>query len=72
MASNDEHPDSATQPVLRSLSHRLKVQIEPGIPLAANTVSGLRARAIWPPGLRLVVPDDPDRPDSAVKVERGE
>jgi len=54
---------------LRGLSHRMKVEIEPGVPLAANTVAGLRARATWP-GLRLIVPDEPDRLDTVVKVER--
>ena len=56
--------------VLRGLSHRMKVEIEPGVPLAANTVAGLRARANWPSGLRLIVPDDPNHPESVVKVER--
>jgi hypothetical protein len=55
---------------LRGLSHRMRVEIEPGVPLAANTVAGLRARATWPPGLRLIVPDKPDGPESVVKVER--
>jgi hypothetical protein len=55
---------------LRGLSHRMKVEIEPGIPLVAQTVAGLRARATWPLGLRLIVPDDPDRPESVVKVGR--
>jgi hypothetical protein len=58
---------------LRGLSHRMKVEIAPGIPLAANTVAGLRARATWPPDLRLIVPDDdPNHPASVVKVERRE
>jgi hypothetical protein len=38
--------------------------------LAAHTVADLRARATWPPGLQLIVPDEPDRPASVVKVER--
>ena len=58
--------------VLRGLSHRMKVEIEPGIPLAAKTVADLRARATWPPGLRLIVPGEPDHPESVVKVERRE
>ncbi len=57
---------------LRGLSHRMKVEIESGIPLAANIVAGLRARATWPPGLRLVVPENRDDPESVVKVERRE
>ena len=55
---------------LRGLSHRMEVEIEPGIPLAAHTVADLRARATWPPGLQLIVPDQPDRPASVVRVER--
>ena len=56
--------------VLRGLEHSVKVEIEPGIPLAAKTVRDLRARDNWPAGLRLIVPDEPGRPESAVKVER--
>ena len=56
---------------LRGLSHRMKVEIEPGIPLVAQTVAGLRARATWPLGLQLIVPDDPDRPEIIVQVGRG-
>ena len=55
---------------LRGLSHRMEVEVETGIPLAAHTVADLRARATWPPGLQLLVPDEPDRPASVVKVER--
>ena len=55
---------------LRGLSPRMEVEIEPGIPLATHTVADLRARATWPPGLQLIVPDEPDRPASVVKVER--
>ena len=58
--------------VLRGLSQRMKVEIEPGIPLAAKTVADLRARTSWPPGLRLIVPDEPDRSESVVKVEHRE
>ena len=58
--------------VLRGLDHRMKVEIEPGIPLAAKTVWDLRARDIWPSDLRLIVPDEPDRSESVVKVERRE
>jgi hypothetical protein len=55
---------------LRGLSHRIRIEIEPGVPLVANTVAGLRARATWPPGLQLMVPDDPNHPKSVLKVER--
>ena len=55
---------------LRGLSHRMEVEVETGIPLAAHTVADLRARNTWPPGLQLIVPDEPDHPASAVRVER--
>ena len=58
--------------VLRGFSHRMKVEIEPGIPLAAKTLADLRARTSWPPGLRLIVPVEPDRPESVVKVQRSD
>jgi len=58
--------------VLRGLHRNVKVDIEPGIPLAAKTVWDLRARDTWPPGLRLIVLDEWDRPDSVVRVERRE
>lgn len=58
--------------VLRGLDHRMKVEIEPAIPLAARTVADLRARASWPPGLCLIVPDEPDRPEGVVKVNHRE
>lgn len=56
--------------VLRGIDHNVRVEIEPGIPLAAKTVWDLRARATWPLGLQLILPDEPDRPASVVKVER--
>ena len=37
----------------------MEVEVETGIPLAAHTVADLRARATWPPGLQLIVPDEP-------------
>ncbi len=55
---------------VRGLSHRMEVEIETGIPLAAHAVADLSARATWPPGLQLIVPDEPDRPLSVVRVER--
>jgi hypothetical protein len=57
---------------LRGLHHNMKVEIEPGISLAAKTVWDLRARKTWPPGLRLVVPDEADPPAAVVKVEHRE
>ena len=68
-------PDTieAVWKVLRGLNHSMKVEIEPGIPLAAKTVWDLRrAHATWPPGLRLTIPDERDRPESVVKIERRE
>ena len=68
-------PDTieAVWKVLRGLNQIMKVEIEPGIPLTTKTVWELRrAHAAWPPGLRLIVPDERDRPESVVKVERRE
>jgi hypothetical protein len=68
-------PDTieAAWKVLRGLPHRMKVEIEPGILLEAKTVWDLRrAHSTWPPGLRLIVPDELDHPDSVVKVDRRE
>jgi hypothetical protein len=56
--------------VLRGLDHRMKVEIEPGIPLAAKTVWDLRARATWPSGLRLILPHEREHSESVVKIER--
>ena len=58
--------------ILRGIGHNVKVEIAPGIPLAAKTVRDLRARSIWPVGLMLIVPDEPNRPESVVKVGRRE
>ena len=55
---------------LRGLHHNMKVEIEPGIPLAAKTIWDLRARTTWPSGLRLILPRERERPESVVKVER--
>ena len=55
---------------LRDLGHHMEVEVETGIPLAAHTLADIRARATWPPGLQLIVPDEPDRPLSVVRVER--
>ena len=54
---------------LRGLSHRIEAEVELKT-LAAHTVADLRARATWPPGVQLIVPDEPDHPASAVRVER--
>jgi hypothetical protein len=54
--------------VLGGLDHTINVEIGPGIPLVAKTVWDLRARATWPPGLRLIVPGAPE--ERIVKVER--
>jgi hypothetical protein len=51
---------------LRGLS--MEVEVETGIPLTAHMVADLRARATWPPGSQLIVPEQPDRPASAIRV----
>ena len=58
--------------ILDGLDPDMPVELERGVPLVAATVADLRARATWPPGLRLLVPDEPDRPEGVVKVEHCE
>ena len=68
---NDPYaPDTieGVRKALGGLDHTIKVEIGPGIPLAAKTVWDLRARTTWPPGLRLTVPSGPE--ERIVKVER--
>ena len=60
VACRNTHPPDTIDDVhlaLRGLSHRMEVEVEPGIPLAAHAVADLRARTTWPPGLQLIVPD---------------
>ena len=56
--------------VLRGLDHRMKVEIEPAIPLAAKTAADLRALPSWPDGLALDIHIDLDPRFSVVRVER--
>jgi hypothetical protein len=68
-------PDTteAVWKVLRGLNHGMRVEIEPGILLDAKTVRNLRrAHVTWPLGLRLIVRDEADRPESVVRVARRE
>ncbi len=46
------------------------VEVEPGVAVNAKTVADLRSLWGWPPGLVLVVNQDPDQQFSVVKVER--
>jgi hypothetical protein len=39
-------------------------------PIGRSNRGRPRARATWPLGLQLIVPDDPDRPESIVQVGR--
>jgi hypothetical protein len=55
---------------LESCPAETKVEVEPGIPVAAGTVADLLSLWAWPPGLVLIVHKHPDLRFSVVKVER--
>ncbi len=48
----------------------MRVDVGPGVAMDAKTVADLRSLWGWPPGLVLVVEQDPDQRFSVVKVER--
>ena len=48
----------------------MRVEVERDVAVNAKTVADLRSLWKWPPGLVLVVNQDPDQRFSVVKVER--
>jgi hypothetical protein len=48
----------------------IRVEVERGLTVTAETVADLRSLSDLPPGLILVIHDDPDPRFSIVKVER--
>ena len=48
----------------------LRVEVERGLTVTAETVADLRSLSDLPPGLILVIHDDPDPRFSMVRVER--
>ena len=60
----------AMQKLLLSYRDNLRVEVEPGIPVAARTVAELRALSTWPGRLVLDVHIDLDPRFSVVTVRR--
>jgi hypothetical protein len=48
----------------------IRVEVERGLTVTAETVADLRSLSDLPPGLILVIHDDPDPRFSIVRVER--
>ena len=48
----------------------IRVEVERGLTVTAETVADLRSLSDLPPGLILVIHDDPDPQFSIVRVER--
>ena len=58
------------QKLLLSYRDNMRVEIEPGVVVTANTVADLRALPTWPDGLVLNIHIDLDPRLSVVRVER--
>ena len=58
------------QKCLDGCSDKMRVEVKDGISLDVKTVADLRLLLVWPSGLAVVVPDERDRPESVVVVER--
>jgi hypothetical protein len=48
----------------------MRVEVKDGISLNVKTVADLRFLLVWTSGLAVVVPDERDRRESVVVVER--
>jgi hypothetical protein len=58
------------QRLLLGYRDNMRVEIEPGVAVTANTVADLRALPTWPDGLVLNIHVDLDPRLSVVRVER--
>jgi hypothetical protein len=58
------------QKCLDGCSDKMRVEVKDGISLDVKTVADLRFLLVWPSGLAVVVPDERDRRESVVVVER--
>ena len=58
------------QKCLDGCSDKMRVEVKAGVSLDVKTVADLRTLLVWPSGLAVVIPDEGDRPDSVVVVER--
>jgi hypothetical protein len=57
------------QMALGGLPDRMRVQVDPEIPVSAKTVGELREVTTWPPNVAIARPQDYD-PDGTVTVSR--
>jgi len=58
------------QKCLDGCSDKMRVEVKDGISLDVKTVADLRFLLVWPSGLAVVVPDERDRRESVVVIER--
>jgi hypothetical protein len=58
------------QKLLPGYRDNMRVEIEPGVPVTAKTVAGLRALPTWPDSMVLNIHIDLDPRLSIVRVER--
>jgi hypothetical protein len=58
------------QKCLDGCSDKMRVEVRGGVSLDVKTVADLRSLLVWPSGLAVVVPDERDRLESVVVVER--
>ena len=58
------------QKCLDGCSDKMRVEVKDGISLDVKTVADLRFLLVWPSGLAVAVPDERDRRESVVLVER--
>ena len=58
------------QKCLGGCSDNMRVEVKGGISLDVKTVADLRFLLVWPSSLAVIVPDERDRRESVVVVER--
>jgi hypothetical protein len=58
------------QKCLDGCSDKMRVEVRSGVSLDVKTVADLRSLLVWPSGLVVVVPDERDRLENVVVVER--
>jgi len=69
---NGYTPDTieGVRKLLSRLDPNMKVQTGTGVPVLGNTVAELCSLSTWPSVVTVIVPPQPERPESVVKVER--
>ena len=58
------------QKCLDGCSDKMRVEVKGGVSLDVKTVADLRSLLVWPSSWAVVVPDERDRPEIVVVVER--